>query len=301
MKNGDIWFDNHGNKIQAHGGNILLVGDTYYWYGEHKGKENEPGTAFVELIGVSCYSSKDLTHWNYEGLALSAVTDDPQSVLAPDQICERPKVIYCEKTKKYVMWMHLDNPTRTFAGVGVAVADQPQGPFTFIWGKKPNRLDSRDMTIFQDDDGKAYLVHCANYNRTIYFSELTEDFTGLTGLTMPVLIDQYREAPAIIKHEGKYYMISSGCTGWDPNSALYAEAEYLFGPWKLVDNPCEGPNYRKTFMGQSAFIFYHKDQPYLMLDHWKATDLQNSGYSILPVTFEEDGLTVRWQEEFSTL
>ena len=42
-------------------------------------------------------------------------------------------------------------------------------------------------------------------------------------------------------------MITSGCTGWDYNSALYAESPYLMGKWKLIDNPCEGEGYRDTF------------------------------------------------------
>ncbi|WP_411350142.1 glycoside hydrolase family 43 protein [Paenibacillus sp. WLX2291] len=301
MKNGTIWYDNHGETIQAHGGAIIQYNEVYYWYGEHKGKPNIPGKQAVPLIGVSCYSSPDLIHWEYEGLALSAVPNDPDSPLAPDHICERPKVLYCEKTDTFVMWMHLDNPARTYAGAGVAIADDPRGPFTFLSSMKPNRLDSRDMTLFQDSDGTVYLVHAANYNRTLYFSSLTDDYTALTGLTFPVLIDQYREAPAIMKKDGTYYMISSGCTGWSPNSALYAEADYLIGPWKLIDNPCEGPNYRQTFGGQSTYIFYVNDQPHLMLDHWNAEHLQDSGYSILPITFDHNLLTVRWQNEFMPL
>ncbi|CQR55928.1 hypothetical protein PRIO_3525 [Paenibacillus riograndensis SBR5] len=196
------------------------------------------------------------------------------------------------------MWMHLDNPTRTYAGAGVAVSDTPQGPFSFLHAKKPNRLDSRDMTLFQDTDGKVYLVHSANYNRTLYISELTDDYCDVTGLTFPVLEDQMREAPALMKRDEKYYMITSGCTGWEPNSALYAESEYLFNSWRLIDNPCEGPNYRQTFFGQSTYIFYVNGQPYLMLDHWVPHNLQGSGYSILPVTSEKGLLTVKWKDEF---
>lgn len=98
--------------------------------------------------------------------------------------------------------------------------------------------------------------------------------------------------------DGKYYMITSGCTGWQPNSALYAECDHLCGQWKLIDNPCEGDNYRRTFEGQSTYIFEKDGKTYLMLDHWHPEDLKSSGYSILPVEVVEGILSVIWQENF---
>ena len=68
MKNGTLWKDVNGNPIQAHGGCIIQHGGTYYWYGEHKGVENRPGAYEVDVVGVSCYSSRDLVNWKYEGL-----------------------------------------------------------------------------------------------------------------------------------------------------------------------------------------------------------------------------------------
>ena len=56
MKNGTIWQDTQGRDIQAHGGCILQYGDTYYWYGEHKGAPNCPGKNRVDVIGVACYA-----------------------------------------------------------------------------------------------------------------------------------------------------------------------------------------------------------------------------------------------------
>ena len=58
-KNGEMWFDDQGNAIQAHGGMILEYQGIWYWYGENKGADNCPGTSRVDVIGVSCYSSKN--------------------------------------------------------------------------------------------------------------------------------------------------------------------------------------------------------------------------------------------------
>ena len=65
-KNGEMWFDDQGNAIQAHGGMILEYQGIWYWYGENKGADNCPGTSRVDVIGVSCYSSKNLQDWHYE-------------------------------------------------------------------------------------------------------------------------------------------------------------------------------------------------------------------------------------------
>lgn len=298
MKNGVIWKDIDGNDIQAHGGCIISFGGTYYWYGEHKGQDNCPGTTRVDVIGISCYSSKDLVNWKYEGLALSAEAD-PESYLHYSKVLERPKVIYNEKTAKFVMWAHVDSADYTLAATGVAVSDTPVGPFKLLTVKQPSRQDSRDMTIFKDVDGKAYLVHSKDWNKTMNIARLTDDYTDVDGMYVSVLIDQEREAPALIFRDGLYYMVTSGCTGWDPNSALYATCPHLLGKWKLIDNPLEGENYRDTFFGQSTYIFEVDGKAYLMLDHWKPNDLKTSGYSILPIEFNGDRMTVRWQDEFN--
>lgn len=300
MKNGQMWQDISGRDIQAHGGCIIQYGGTWYWYGENKGAGNCPGTRRVDVIGISCYSSPDLVNWKYEGLALKAEPNDPESPMHPSKVAERPKVLYNECTGKFVMWLHLDDAKYIFAGIGVAVADRPEGPFTLLAVKQPNRQDSRDMTLFKDRDGAAYLVHSKDWNKTMNIARLTADYTDLDGMYVSVLQDQEREAPALCYAEGSYYMITSGCTGWTPNAALYAVCPYPLGKWKLIDNPCVGPNARRTFLGQSTYIFEADGRLYLMLDHWLPDDLRNSGYSILPITFDKGGdMTVTWQDEWN--
>lgn len=298
MKNGQIWQDVNGNDIQAHGGCIMQFEGKYYWYGEHKGIDNTPGTCRTDVIGISCYSSDNLHDWTYEGLALAAENDE-KSMLHPKNVLERPKVIYNEKTKKYVMWAHVDSPDYVFAGAGVAVSDSPKGPFKFLGATQPNRQDCRDMTLFVDTDKTAYLIHSTDWNKSLDIARLTEDYTKTDGFYVTVMRDQLREAPALCIHNGLYYMVTSGCSGWEPNSALFSTSEHLLGKWRLIDNPCEGKDYRKTFFGQSTYIFSVGGKDYLMLDHWKPHDLKTSGYSILPITYDESGaMTVAWQDEW---
>lgn len=299
MKNGAIWKDIDGNDIQAHGGCIIEHRGVYYWYGENKGADNVPGTRRVDVIGVSCYSSSDLVNWKYEGLIFESNKDDKESPVHYTKVLERPKVIYNENTGKFVLWMHVDRADYTYAGVGIAISDTPTGKFKLIGVKVPNRQDSRDMTVYKDVDGRAYLVHSKDWNKTMNIARLTEDYTDLDGMYASVLIDQEREAPALFFLDGMYYMITSGCTGWDANAALFARCEHLLGKWKLIDNPCRGDNADKTFFGQSTYIFEAGGRFYLMLDHWKPNELRNSGYSILPITIDSDqNLTVTWQDEW---
>ena len=299
MKNGIIWKDADGNDIQAHGGCIINHNGVYYWYGEHKGADNCPGTTRVDVIGISCYSSADLLNWKYEGLVFESDKNDESSYLHPSKVMERPKVIYNEKEDQFVLWMHIDNADYTYAGVGIAVSKTPTGPFLLKKIEVPNRQDCRDMTIFKDIDGKAYLVHSSNWNKTLNIARLTDDYAGLDGYYHSVLIDQEREAPALFFKDGMYYMITSGCTGWEPNQALFARCPMLLGRWKLIDNPCEGEGRRTTFLGQSSYIFEAGGRFYLLLDHWHPDDLKSSGYSILPIEITEgNNLVVPWQDEW---
>lgn len=133
---GEIWNDKNGVHINAHGGGILFHKGIYYWYGEHKIAGKIGNSA---QVGVSCYSSKDLYNWKNESIALK-VDDDPTSDIAKGCVLERPKVIYNAKTKKFVMWFHLELKGKGYlaARSGVAVSDKPTGPFTFLKSFRPN-------------------------------------------------------------------------------------------------------------------------------------------------------------------
>lgn len=295
-KNGTVWEDEGQNPLCAHGGSILEHEGRFYWYGEYKQKDNLPGSTRVLFDGISCYSTGDFESFRFEGIVLPPDSRE-DSPLHESRICERPRVLYNEKTGKFVMWVHLDTPDYQYAHGGVAVADSPCGPFQFLGAVCVNRKDTRDFTLYQED-GKAWLIHSSDWNKTLYISELDETFTRTTGRYYKAFPDQEREAPAVLKWNGRYYMVTSGCTGWEANSMLYGQSDFLESGWKLVDNPCVGEGARKTFRGQGTCLFRYSGRSYLLLDHWKPYDLKNSGYSILPVLFGEDGMTIMWQDYF---
>lgn len=297
-KNGTMWLDTDGNPIQAHGGMIEKFDGIYYWYGENKAGETvlkENGLHRVDFIGFSCYSSADCISWKNEGLVLKA-SDQPGGPLHKSRVGERPKVLYNEKSRKYVMWFHLDSHDYMTAHTGVAVADRPTGPFQFVREMCPNRFDSRDMTLFKDTDGKAYLIYSSDWNKTLRIAQLTDDYLDVNGVYSHAFPEQEREAPAIFIKDGLYYMITSGCTGWEPNNALFGISHNIFSGWKLIGDPCTGENARQTYFGQSTYVFEKDGRHYLMLDHWNPSNLKESGYSILPVRADNGHLTVSFQE-----
>lgn len=343
IRPGEIWPDENGQHINAHGGGVLKYGDTYYWFGEHKAEHTSSA-----LVGVTCYSSKDLLHWRNCGVALS-VTDEPGDDIERGCVLERPKVIYNKVTKKFCMWFHLELKGKGYnaARYGVALADRPEGPYKFLYSQRANAgtwpmefekqelavIDtlnaanfkegwtpawrkavtqglflkrdfgtgqmSRDMTLYVDDDGKAYHIFSSEDNLTLHIAELTADYLHHTGRYTRLSPAGHNEAPAIFKHDGTYWMITSGCTGWDPNEARMFSAPSIWGPWTQHPNPCRGPKAEITFGGQSTFVLTLDDgRNIFMADIWRPRHPIDARYIWLPIEFEDGKPVVRWREEW---
>ncbi len=300
------WLDTAGHPINAHGGGMLFHNRTYYWYGENKAGRTwlpESTKAWdgyrVDVTGIRCYSSPDLRQWKNEGLVLKPVPEDPSHDLHPSKVCERPKVIFNPWTRKFVMWLHVDSEDYGSARAGVAVADQPTGPFTYLGSVRPEGQDSRDQTLFQDEDGKAYRIYSSEKNDTTYVSLLTDDYLKHSGRYARIFEKRRMEAPVVFKHSGRYWFVGSDCTGWDPNPARSAVAPTLWGPWKELGNLCRGPGASNTFGAQGTFVFPvagKSDAWIFMADLWNKTNLVESRYLWLPVQFQNDQPTLEWTE-----
>jgi beta-galactosidase len=301
---GKIWNDTDGAPIQAHGGGVLFDNGTYYWFGENRNGSTKlsPVVGFnMDAIGVSCYASTDLYNWENKGLVLPAVSEPSGHDLHTSKIIERPKVIFNELTRKYVMFMHIDTKSYQYARVGFATSEKVTGPYEYLGSITPHNADSRDMTVFKDEDGKAYLLHSSEWNATLYIGELIGGYLSTSATFTKNFQKGYREAPAVFKRGGKYYLLTSGCTGWFPNQAQYALADKILGPWKVMGDPCVGPDAKKTFNAQSAYIFpiAGKVDAYIAtFDVWKKRDLALSRYVWLPVRFLGDQMILEWHEEW---
>ncbi|NLO70886.1 MAG: family 43 glycosylhydrolase [Porphyromonadaceae bacterium] len=161
---------------------------------------------------------------------------------------------------------------------------------------------SRDMTLYVDDDGKAYHIYSSEENLTLHIAELSDDFLSHTGKYVRVAPAGHNEAPAIFKRNGVYWMITSGCTGWDPNEARMFSSNSIWGPWKQHKNPARGEKSEITFGGQSTYIqkVHGKEDAYLfMADMWRPRRPIDGRYIWLPITFENEIPMIEWREEWS--
>ena len=317
-RQGAVWTDTAGYPINAHGGGMLHHEGVYYWYGEHKVYGAAGNRAHV---GVHVYSSTNLYEWTDRGVAL-AVQDDPKSLICDGCVIERPKVVRSPKTGKFVMYFHLELQPLLVLGkgyfaayTGVAVSDTPTGPFVLVRGARPGAgrperrwgYESRDQTLFADDDGSVWHIYSTYHNRNMRADRLTDDCLDNAGESYDILTGEVAEAPAVFRHAGKYWMIASGCTGWRPNEARLYCADRMAGPWKRLGNPCKGVNPanglgpEKTWGGQSTFVLPVAGKPgtfIAMFDMWNPKNQIDSRYIWLPVTFADDAVEVVWRDVF---
>lgn len=282
--NGSDYTDTSGKTINAHGGGFLKVGKYYYWIGENR----------HDNVLVSCYRSTDLINWEFRG---DLLTRDSNPELANANI-ERPKVIYNNKTKKFVMWMHYEKSTDySLARAAVAVSDNIEKPFTYVKSFRPFGNMSRDCTLFKDEDGTAYFLSAARENYDMMVYKLTDDYLDTKEHLLTLWPGGHREAPALVKRGEYYFMITSGCTGWAPNQAKYAYAKSLKGPWSELINIGNAT----TFDSQSTFIIPiegKKMTSYLYVgDRWDGKHYFNSRYIFLPLIFKDKTtMELNWKD-----
>jgi beta-xylosidase len=274
-------------SLQAHGGGIIQVGKSWYWIGENK-------TQGASFYANSCYNSTDLVHWTFvnDALKLQASGD-----LGPHRIVERPKILYNARTRTYVMYMHIDDPKYQEAKVGVATSPTVCGNYTYRGSFRPLGFQSRDMGLFQDDNGNAYLLTEDRVNG-LRIDALSNDYLSVTR-TVSILPDM--EAPAMIKVDGTYYMFCSHLSGWNTNDNQYATATSPGGPWSAL--VAFAPAGTHTFNSQTTFVLPvtgKSGMTYVYMgDRWAPKDLANSSYIWLPLKIAGKSVSMAWHERWS--
>jgi len=161
---------------------------------------------------------------------------------------------------------------------------------------------SRDMTLYVDDDGKAYHIYASEENLTLQIAELSDDYLSHSGKYICIDPAGHNEAPALFKKDGKYFMITSGCTGWTPNEARLLVADQLMGEWKRYPNPCQGEDAELTFHTQSTYILPvqgKKDAFIFMADRWIPSNPIDGRYVWLPIQFKDGFPLLEWKNNWT--
>jgi hypothetical protein len=277
---GEIWPDDRGKHIQAHGGGVIKYGDTYYWFGEDRGQGQSRTNRYV-----GCYASKDLVNWSFRNQALKL--SDPEN-FGRGWVLERPKVFYNQKTKTFVMYMHIDghlpgsNSGYSLARVGVATSGSVDGDYKYLKSFRPLDHESRDFGQFVDDDGTAYLIF---EDRPFGFriAKLSDDYLEVEKEVC--LIPEHMEGGALVHYQGLYYVIGSSLSGWSPNPNKYATATKLEGPWSEFQDIA--PPETKTYGSQSTMLLKVVGSAtttvIFMGDIWNPRTLSDSRYLWMPV------------------
>ncbi|MWV51371.1 family 43 glycosylhydrolase (plasmid) [Rathayibacter sp. VKM Ac-2803] len=291
--NGTLFVDTAGAPIHAHGGGMLEHDGVFYWVGENRNESNR-------FESVSLYSSPDLANWTFQHDILTQAS-------APDLVgatIERPKLLFNEPTDSFVLWMHWENGVDyNQARTAVAVSPMIDGDYVYKRSFRPLGYESRDQTVFQAEDGSAYLASATSSNADLNIYRLSDDFTEPVALLTTLWPGAYREAPALFQRNDTYFLMTSGATGWDPNQAMYATAPDPAGPWSELLPVGDA----EAFGSQAAFVLPvagSSRTSFLYLgDRWagaRDAPVNDSDYVWLPLTFPtERSLSLEWSTALS--
>lgn len=272
---------------------VMRVDDTYYAYSTNVYPSNIPAI-----------TSTDLVHWESFGDVMPALPK--WSILNFDKVWA-PGLMQIEE--KFVMYYVARDKEIDKQCIGVAVSDNPAGPFTDPNDKaficQGDLGGSIDAYPFRDDDGKLYLYwkndgNCCGLEVALWFQELSSDGLTLVGEPVKLIVrDQpwerpLIENPAMVKHNDRYYLFYSG-NRWESHeyAISYAVCETVKGP---CEKPLDKPwfEFKPPVMGPGGESFFTDTEGNLWMAYhaWTGADVGYPGGSrslhIDLVTFEGD-------------
>ncbi len=266
---GKVWRDTNGRRIQAHGGALYYEDGFYYWYGENKDRTN--GKNEVWTWGMRAYRSADLYNWEDLGLFILPDFSDRNAPMHPASHADRPHIVKNPTTGKYVCWIKHCGEDACFT---VLQADSLLGPYEIKQSHyRPFGYKVGDFDIAVCGEA-AYLYMDADH-RGLVTLRLTADFLEAEqeigwqyeGLHAPFC----REGPAVFEHDGKWYMLTSGMTGYVPNKSDSAVSEAPDKPFVSIGDPHVNDASRASFNSQISQVFKvpgKKDLYIALADRW---------------------------------
>lgn len=249
--------------------------DTVYLFTGH----DEDDAQYFKMKDWQLHTSDDMVNWTFRGFPISTATfswaKQGDNAWASQAI---------ERDGKWFWYICAEDTVKGLHGIGVAVADRPEGPYADPLGKPlvPGNWGYIDPSVFIDDDGQAYLFWG---NNGLWWAKLNRDMISLDGdvIAVETLNDTdqfgpqvmkmdyqvgerrmktgYEEGPWVFKRNGKYYLVYAA--GGVPEHMAYSVADKIEGPWRYMGKiQSESPG-SFTIHGGSIefkgrnFIFYH--------------------------------------------
>ena len=247
------------DKFTADPAAFVYKDSVYLYTGNDEAPAGKEGYFMHDWL---CYSSADMVNWKQHASPLNVkdftwARDDAWA----SQVIERNGKFYW-----YVAIEHARIPGKA---IGVAVSDNPAGPFKDALGKalitnnqtsEASKMmwDDIDPSVIIDGDGQAYLFWG---NHQCYYAKLKKNMIELDGEIKTITLNNYTEAPWIHKHNNWYYL--SYATGF-PEKIEYAMSKNINGPWqyKGILNELAGncnTNHQAIidFKGKSYFVYHN--------------------------------------------
>lgn len=266
----------------------IIYGDTYWIYPTYS-------DVYEKQVFMDAFSSKDLVHWTKHERII-----DTAEVKWAEKAMWAPGVI--EKDGKYYLFFSANDVHEgEVGGIGVAVADQPQGPFKDILGKPlineiVNGAQPIDQYIFKDKDGTHYMYYGGWGHCNVV--KLNDDFTDIVPfedgeLYKEVTPESYVEGPFMFIRDGKYYfMWSEGGWGGPDYSVAYAIADSPFGPFKREGKILQQDPEVATGAGHHSVLHAEGKEAYYIVYHRRPlteTHHNHRATSIDKMEFDENG------------
>lgn len=274
LADGIAFMDTDGKRVNAHGGGVIQVGDTFYMHGEYF----VPGGSDTYFHGVSMYSAKDLATWKNEGIILAA---DCGPELATGRNGERPHIIKCPSTGEFVLFIHAASADyQTDKEVVYATSATVSGKYAYkgpLTNASGTKIEHSDMSAVVDN-GTAYVVTESGALYTLaadcHSWVATQSF-GAVNIPSNLGLDKPGggESPTVFRAGNTLYWIASQKTGWRANDNVYSTASSMTGPW--TNQGLIAPSGEKTWLSQSTWVVPVtgcKGTTYVYWgDHWYGT------------------------------
>jgi len=260
-------------------------------------RQNTINPQYLKQTFLDAFSSKDLILWEKHPHVL-----DVKDISWAGYAIWAPSII--QKGDKYFLFFGANDiqNNQQPGGIGVAVADRPEGPYKDHLGKPLvsqfyNDAQPIDQFAFRDNDGKYYLIYGGWRHCNI--GQLNDDFSGFVPfedgtIFKSITPEKYVEGPFMLTRKGKYYLMWSegGWTG--PNySVAYAIGDSPFGPFKRIGKILQQDPAIATGAGHHSVIHLPGTDDWYIVYHRRPLTTRDGNHRetcIDRMYFDENGL-----------